>query len=215
VSKINQKFRIFKQFFEKMAYAGLKPQTPGATQNAPKGKLAAALRARLEARLAQPGSSDPLYLSNRTPWERLGAWSKLGIPAVVAVVGLGLVLAGYFNKKHGIAPPPAGPSDAEIADRMLPDLKKVQVVSQHDLDIRDLHVVPGSPPRLTGVATNNTDHEIAKAELSFDLADTTGSRQGAVSTEITNIASRASKPFQFPIEATAASIALVRDVRVQ
>jgi hypothetical protein len=215
VTKNNQKFRFIKESFEKMAYAGMKPQRPGAPSSAPKSKWAASIRARLEARLTQPGSSDPLYLSNRTLSQRFGVWSGLAIPAVIAIVGLGLVLTGFFNKRHGIAPPPAGLSDAEIADRMLPDLKKLQVVSQHDLDIRELKVVTGTPSRVMGIATNNTDHEIAKAELTFDLADTTGSRQGAVSTELTNIASRASMPFQFPIEATTASLALVRDVRVQ
>jgi hypothetical protein len=56
---------------------------------------------------------------------------------------------------------------------------------------------------------------ISQADLYFDLTDKTGSRQGAVSTEPKNIASKASMPFQFPIEQSAASFALVREVHVK
>ena len=130
--------------------------------------------------------------------------------------GMGLVLFGYFDKDKPIAPPPAGLSNAEIAQKMLPDLNNdVHIETQHDLEVEDVHVVLGAPSRLVGVAKNNTDRQISQAELVFDLTDRSGSRQGAVSTELKNIASKSSAPFQFAIESSAATFALVREVQVR
>jgi hypothetical protein len=130
--------------------------------------------------------------------------------------GVSLALFGYFDPAVVISPPPAGPSNAEIAAKMLPDIEKnIHIDSQSALEIQNVQVVSGFPARLVGVARNNSDHEIFKADLTFDLTDKTGSRQGAVSTEIKNIASRASVPFQFPIEQRSATFALVRDVAVR
>jgi hypothetical protein len=135
----------------------------------------------------------------------------------VAIVlgGVGLVLLGIFNHDSGVAPPPEGISNAEIAAKMLPDLNKdLHLETQHDLEVDDVHVVAGSPLRLVGIAKNTTDHVIAKAELTFDLTDKTGSRQGAVTTELKEISSKTSVPFQFTLEQTTASFALVREVHV-
>jgi hypothetical protein len=217
-------FKRIKEFFERLAYAGLKPQGGTRPQpalnapqiQAPKQKGFAAFRVWVETRLTKAGPSDPLYLSNRTFGQKLRAWSIIGVPALVVLAGVGLVLVGYFNVAAPIAPPPVGLSNAEIASRMLPDLNKnMHIETQHDLDVEDVHVVAGSPVRLAGIAKNNTDHEIAKVELVFDLTDKTGSRQGAVSTELKNIASKSSVTFQFPIEQATASFALVREVRFQ
>ena len=65
-----------------------------------------------------------------------------------------------------------------------------------------------------GIARNNTDHEIAQAELVFDLTDTTGSRQGAVTTELRNIPAKSSKTFEVALEQSTATFALVREVHV-
>jgi hypothetical protein len=183
-------FKRIKQLFENLAYTGLKPQSGGA--------------------------SDPLYLSNRTLGQKLRAWSLVGIPIVVVLAGLGLVLFGFFDKDAPIAPPPAGISNAEMAQKMLPDLNQdLHVETQHDLEVEDVHVVVGSPSRLVGLAKNNSGRQISHAELVFDLTDRSGSRQGAVSTELKNIASKSSVPFQFAIESSAATFALVREVHVQ
>ncbi|MGA7238282.1 MAG: FxLYD domain-containing protein [Bryobacteraceae bacterium] len=182
-------FKRIKQFVENLAYAGLKPQG---------------------------GPSDPLYLSNRTLGQKLTAWSIIGIPALVVLGGLGLVLFGFFDKDAPIAPPPAGLTNAQVAEKMLPDLNKdIHIESQHDLDVEDVHVVMGAPSHLVGIAKNTTDRPISTAELIFDLTDRNGSRQGAVSTEIKNIASKTSVPFQFAIESSAATFALVREVHVR
>ncbi len=202
-----------KEAFEKIAYAGLKPQG-GRLPQGGNPKLAP-VRGWVESRLTKSGSSDPLYLSNRTFSQKLKAWSILGVPAVLVLGGLGLALFGYFDKTSRVAAPPVALSSAEIADKTLPDLNKgLRIESQHDLEVDDVHVVLSPTVHLVGVARNKTDHEIAKAELVFDLTDMTGSRQGAVTTELRNIASKSSRPFEFAIEQSAASFALVREVRV-
>lgn len=207
-------FKRIKQFFENLAYAGLKAQGGRAAQTAPQRQ--GFIRAWAESRLTKRGPSDPLYLSNRTLTQKLKARALVGVPVVAVLGGMGLVLFGYFDKDKPIAPPPAGLSNAEIAQKMLPDLNNdVHIETQHDLEVEDVHVVLGAPSRLVGVAKNNTDRQISQAELVFDLTDRSGSRQGAVSTELKNIASKSSAPFQFAIESSAATFALVREVQVR
>ena len=208
-------FKRIKQFLENLAYAGLKPQggRPAQTSQQPKSS---AIRAWFEAKLTKAGPSDPLYLSNRTLGQKLKSWAIVGIPVVLVFAGIGLVLFGAFDKPAPITPPPPGLTGAQVAEKMLPDLNKdLHIETQHDLEVEDVHVVIGAPSHLVGVAKNTTDHSIPKAELVFDLTDRSGSRQGAVSTELKNIASKSSAPFQFAIESTAATFALVREVRVQ
>jgi hypothetical protein len=204
-----------KQFLEGLAYAGLKPQggRPAQASEQPKST---GIGAWFEGKLSMSGPSDPLYLSNRTPGQKLKSWAIVGVPVALVLAGVGLVLFGAFDKPAPITPPPPGLTSAQMAEKMLPDLNKdLHIETQHDLEVEDVHVVVGAPSHLVGVAKNNTDHSIPKAELVFDLTDRSGSRQGAVSTELKNIASKSSAPFQFAIESSAATFALVREVRVQ
>jgi hypothetical protein len=208
-------FKRIKQFLENLAYAGLKPQGGRPAQAAPQPK-GSKIGAWFESKLTKAGPSDPLYLSNRTPGQKLKSWAIVGIPVTLVLAGIGLVLFGVFDKTAPITPPPPGLTNAQMAEKMLPDLNKdLHIESQHDLEVEDVHVVVGAPSHLVGVAKNNTDHPIPRAELFFDLTDRSGSRQGAVSTELKNIASKSSAPFQFAIESPVATFALVREVRVQ
>lgn len=209
-----------KQFFEKLVYAGLKPQGGRPAQQSeashaePKQAANSPLNW-LNTKLNQAGPADPLYLSNRTAGQKVKSWALIGIPPLVVLTAVGLVLAGVFNPTTSPAPPPSGPTNAEIASKMLPDLQNISIETQHDLEVADVHVIPGAPVRLEGVAKNNSDHEISKAELVFDLTDKTGSRQGAVTTEVKNIGAKSTVQFQFAIEQATATFALVREVRVQ
>jgi len=208
-------FKRIKQSLENLAYAGLKPQggRPAQAETRPRDS---AIGAWFESKLTKAGPSDPLYLSNRTLGQKLKAWAIVGIPVTLVLAGIGLVLFGVFDKTAPIAPPPPGLTNAQMAEKMLPDLNKdLHIETQHDLEVEDVHVVVGAPGHLVGIAKNNTDHPIPRAELVFDLTDRGGSRQGAVSTELKDIASKSSAPFQFAIESPAATFALVREVRVR
>jgi hypothetical protein len=210
-------FQRIKQLFESIAYAGLKPSgTKSATADArPSGRFSP-IRARFEKFLNQGASSDPLYLSNRTFTQKFGVWLIIGVPAVLLLGGLGLVLSGYLNQEAPVAAPPVSLSNAEIAQKMLPDLNKnLHISSQHDLDVQDVQITHAGATKLAGLAVNNTDHPIKKVELVFELTDNSGSRQGAVSTELTNLGARATVPFQFAIEQRTATFALVREIHIE
>jgi hypothetical protein len=211
-------FNRIKQYFEFLAYAGLKPsggKPLGAAEVKRSGWLAP-IRDRIDQFLNKGGSSDPLYLSNRTFMQKAGVWLIIGVPAVLLFGGLGLVLSGFFNQDAPVAPPPAGLSNAEIAQKMLPDLNRdLHIASQHDLDVQDVHIIRAGSVKLAGLALNNTDHVIKKVDLVFELTDNNGSRQGAVSTELTNLAARSTVAFQFAIEQHAASFALVREIHIE
>jgi hypothetical protein len=213
-----------RQYFEKIAYAGLEPQGGRPAQKASdspkaeaaKSKSPGGMRAWLEGKLTQAGPADPLYLSNRTFAQRAKAWALIAVPVVIILATVGLALSGVFRSEAPVTPVVLTPPNADAAAKVLADLKPdLRIESQHDLEIDDVHVVKGSPLHLAGMAKNTTDHEIAKAELVFDLTDKTGSRQGAVSTELKNIRPNAMTPFDFPIEQTTVSFALVREIRLQ
>jgi hypothetical protein len=211
-------FKRIKEFFESVAYAGLKPSggKPLGAAVAKRSGWLAPIRDRIEKFLNKGGSSDPLYLSNRTFMQKAGVWLIIGVPSVVLLGGLGLVLSGYFNQDAPVAPPPVGLTNAEIAQKMLPDLhKNLHIDSQHELEVQDVHIIRAGSIKLAGLALNNTDHAIKKVELVFELTDRNGSRQGAVSTELTNLAARSTVPFQFAIEQQAAAFALVREIHVE
>ena len=69
---------------ESLAYAGLKPQRPGVAATRPAG----AWRQRFERFLTRPANADPLYLSNRTGWQRVRVGVLVGVPAVVVLTVL-------------------------------------------------------------------------------------------------------------------------------
>jgi hypothetical protein len=207
-----------KRFFESVAYLGLRPSggTPLAQAATKKTGWLAPIWERIENFLNSGASSDPLYLSNRTFMQKARIWLILGIPSVALLGGLGLVLSGYFVHDAPVTAPPVGLSDAELARRMLPDLNRdLHVNNQHDLDVQDVHVIRAGSVKLAGLALNNTDHVIGKADIVFELTDKNGSRQGAVSTQLLNLAARSAVPFQFAIEQQTASFALVRDIHIQ
>jgi hypothetical protein len=184
-------FKRIKEFFESIAYAGMK--SPG----------------------GKPEES-PLYLSNRTFMQKARLWFVIGIPAVILLVGLGLVLGGVFDHSPSVAPAPKSLSNAEIAKKMLPDLSRdLHIDSQHDLEVRDVHIVHNGPVRLAGIASNNSDHVIHKVDIVFELTDRNGSRKGAVSTQLVNLAAKAKVPFSFPIEQQTASFAMVRELHIE
>ncbi len=142
-------------------------------------------------------------------------WLIIGVPSAALLGGLGLVLLGHFAHDTPVTPP-AGLSDAELAQKMLPDLSQdLHIDSQHDVDVQDVQVTHAGSAKLAGIALNNTDHAIDKVDIVFDLTDKNGSRQGAVSTQLLNLAARSTVPFQFPITQQTASFALVRDIHIQ
>ena len=196
---------------EALVYAGLKPQGPGV---APAEPAASRWRKRFEQFLTPPASTDPLYLSNRTVWQMLRAWAVLLVPAVIVLAVLALAWSGVFHGHD--APKLKDLTAAERAARVLPNFDtKIQLPTNHDVDIEDAHVEHGSPNHVVGLIKNNTGHTIASAEVTFDLTDRHWMRLGAVSTLVENLPPHSATPFRFQVAQDTAELVLVRDYHVQ
>jgi hypothetical protein len=156
---------------------------------------------------------DPFYLSNRTTGQRIRFAALVTIPFLVVLGGIALAAMGFFHTGSQL-PPPAKPlSSAEIAAKMLPNLNKdIRIESNQDLQVLNVIVSRG---RISGSVKNASTHAIADAEVIFDLADTKGSRVGAVSCKFTQLAPGSNASFQNPIAQNDAVYAIVREVHAQ
>jgi len=198
-----------RRLFESLVYAGLKPQGPGVVPARPMS----AWRERLERLINGPAPTDPLYLSNRTIWQRARVVVVVVAPVVLLVAVLALALSGAFKGKD--APKPAELTVAEKAARILPGFNQpIQVATNHDLDVQEVHLEHGSPRQVAGLVKNNTDHVIASAEMVFDLTDDRGSRLGAVSTRLEKLPPHSTTPFRFTVDQGNAELVIVRDYQV-
>jgi hypothetical protein len=128
------------------------------------------------------------------------------------VAGLiALALSNYFVKKTVM--PRLDLSPAEIAAKMLPNLDHVNLDTNRDVDVLEVHVDHTKGTVLAGTVMNNTGHQIHTAEIVFDLTDETGTQLGGVSQRLENLPPRIHQDFRLPIEQSNASYALVREVR--
>jgi hypothetical protein len=198
-----------RKLFESIVFAGMKPGArPGQTQGM---KWLGPLRRKVERFLSGSAPSDPLYLTNRSPGQRIKAWSMAVIPCVF-IVGL-VVLAlskGYFD------PPAAAPqkelSTADVARKILPNIARdIRIDSNKDVEVVQVHV-DHSAMKVMGAVRNNTEHDIAVTDVVFNLTNTTGSQVGAVRGHVENLAPKTTKDFEFSIKQQDAAFALVREL---
>jgi len=169
----------------------------------------------MERYLNAGASNDPLFLSNRTRWQRARFRVLLIAPCVLVAALVGVALLGVVRKRDAV---PRELTPAQTAAKALPpDLDRViQLHIERDLDAAEVRVDhAGASTRLVGTMRNRTDKTIAHAEVVFNLADQRGSGLGAVSAEFDRIPPQGSVAFQLPIEQTAAAIAIVSDVRTR
>jgi len=105
------------QFLESVLFAGLKP----GRQSAPKQEPGP-VRSYVDRFLSGGQPTDPLYLTNRTPGQKLKSWSLIAIPCLMLAVGISVVLSNLID------PPPATPlkppTSAEITAKLLPNLNQ-------------------------------------------------------------------------------------------
>ena len=110
-----------REFFESIVFAGMKP----ASQAAPKPQLKwlGPLRGLAERFLSGgPAPTDPLYLTNRTPGQKLRSWGLIAIPCLVLLGGVAITLSSYLDPP---APPPAKElTAAEITAKLLPNMDR-------------------------------------------------------------------------------------------
>lgn len=200
-----------RKFFESIIFAGLRPAGTAAPET--NLRWLGPLRAPVERFLAGGvAPSDPLYLTNRTFGQRMRVASLVAVPFVVIAAVLAVALSGLLTPKDK---PIQQLTPAQIAEKMLPDLKKdMDIRTNHDLDVKDVHLEHGAISKLAGVVTNNTDHAIENAVVVFDLTNNFGSRLGAVSTTIAHVDAKGSSTFSVIIPQTDAQFAIVREMDV-
>jgi hypothetical protein len=194
-------------FFESIVFAGMKP----GTQAVPKRNLRwlGPLRDPIERLLSGTAPSDPLYLSNRTPAQKLKSWSLIAIPCLVLAVGVGVTLSNFLDPSEGkpVKEPPPG----EVTAKLFPNVtKNLKLAPPSDVQVVEVRV---DGLRLVGVVKNTTPRDIAVAELIFDLTDSAGSQVGAVTGTVEKLAPSSTREFQIPIKQQDAAIALVREVK--
>jgi hypothetical protein len=195
-----------REFLESIVFAGMKP----GGQTAPKQQLKwlGPLRGPVERLLSGgPAPSDPLYLTNRTPAQKLKSWSLIAIPCVVLALGI-VILSRSLQPP---APKPVKPlTAAEITAKLLPNLDQdIQLPPATDVQVIEIKV-EGS--RLVGVVKNTTRREIAVTELVIDLTNAAGSQVGAVNAIVEKIPPSSTKDFQIAIQQRDAAFALIRNV---
>jgi hypothetical protein len=200
--------KSFRDFVESIVYAGMKPGVPRSQTR--RMRWLGRFREPLERFLNSAGSDDPFYLTNRTWGERVRVWVLLALPCVVVASVIALGVWGLIEKKE---PQPARQlTPAQIAARMLPDLNKpIDLNVNSDLEVVEVRIREDGK-MLVGAVRNRTGRPISHAELVVDLTDVRGSRLGAVSAPIGQIAPKGTASFELPIQQHGAAFALVREV---
>jgi hypothetical protein len=201
-----------REVFESIVFAGMKPGAPAAQSR--RMRWLGPLRTPIERLLSGgPAPSDPLYLTNRTIWQRTRVVVVIGTPCVIVAGLIAMALSNYFVKKTVM--PKLDLSPGEIAAKMLPNMDHVVLDTNRDVAVIEVHVDHTKGTVLAGTVMNNTTHKIQTAEIVFDLTDDTGTQLGGVSQRLENLPPRIHQEFRLPIEQSTASFALVREVRTK
>ena len=192
------------QFLESIVFAGMKP----GVQTAPKSqfKWLGPLRAPVE-RLLSGGRApnDPLYLSNRSPTQKLKLWSLIAIPCLILAVGIAYTLR-TLNPPE--VKPAAEPMAAEIAAKMqFP--KDLSVPQSPEVQVLEIHV---QGTNVYGAVQNTGTREIAVVKIVINLLDAKASQIGAVEVTVEKLAPSSRKDFHLSIRQRNAAFAIVRDI---
>jgi hypothetical protein len=170
-----------------------------------------AIRQFIDRQLSKPTAAGPLCISNRTKKQQLLQNLAVALPFVA-------VFAGVFFLPQ-LKPSTQAPrtlSQAELAEKILPDMSAVPVTTNQELKVRDFQIIrSGSSVVLQGSATNVTPHSINAARISFALANQDGSLVGSANTELQDLEPGQSSNFRIPLEATDSFAALVRDIQTE
>jgi hypothetical protein len=199
-----------KEFFENIAYAGLKPSGQKA---APRPDTAwGRMRTKVDEFLAGgPAPSDPLYLTNRSLAQKAKPLIIIGVPLLVLLGAIGVSLSNILDPPE--AKPTVEPTAKEVASKILPNLdSNLKIENSTDVEVVEVKVEHTGGSKLVGSVRNNTNHEIPVAHMVVDLTDTSGSQVGGVEVVLEAIPASKTKTFSQPIAQHTAAFALVREV---
>jgi hypothetical protein len=166
------------------------------------------LRRPLEWFLNGAAPDDPFYLTNRSWGQRIKLWAAIALPVILVAAVVGFGVLGRIHKRDS---EPKEMSAPQIAAKMLPDLNQPMDLNvNNQFEVIEARIELGEPRKLVGSVRNRTDRAIDHAELVFDLTDVRGSRLGAVSVTVHDVAPQQTVAFQLPLEQSTAAFALKR-----
>jgi hypothetical protein len=204
-----------RKWLESIVFAGLKPggQPTQAAPTVPTGTMGR-LRARIDRWLSGgPAPSDPLYLTNRTMWQKVRGWLVVGVPLVIVIGGIALVLGNM------LAPPVRVPQKeltaAEAGAKFLPSIKDFNVETSRVLEVMEVRIYKNGGVKMTGTVRNLTARVLPSAQISCDLTDAGGTQLGSVSVALQNIPASGTKDFELPIKQDQAAFVLVREIAIK
>jgi hypothetical protein len=204
--------KSLREKIESIVFAGLKPSGGKVEPAAPPPDTAMGrLRQRIDKWISGgPAPSDPLYLTNRTMGQKIKSWSVVAVPLVILVGGVALSLSNVLD------PPEVKPqkelSPAEVAAKLLPNLKDIKIELNHDIDVAEAKIERSGGVHIVGAVKNKTNKPIASADLGCDLTDAGGTQLGAVTVHIENIPASGVKSFELPLKQPNASFVLIREI---
>ena len=201
-----------RKLWESIVYAGMEPRSAA---SAPRpGRRFGRLRDRLDRFLSGgPAPSDPLYLTNRTIFQRARTAILVTIPCLILVGVLALGVGHHFRVREK---PVHQPTAAEIAQSTLPNLvKSVQITTDHDLEVSEARIQHGEPTMVVGTVKNNTAHAIENVRLVFTITNDVGAKLGYTAVHVERVEPTSTAPFSIGIEQDDAAFALVREIVLQ
>jgi hypothetical protein len=204
--------RRTRELIESIIFAGMKPGAPVGRPH-PMRWLQPLLRPIERFLSGGAAPSDPLYLSRRTTGQRIRFALLIGTPGVIVTGLMALALSNNFVKKTVM--PRLDLPPAEVAAKMLPNMDRVKLDTNRDVDVMEVHVDRTRGTVVMGTVMNNTAHQIHSAEIVFDLTDAMGSQLGGVSQKIENLPPQNRQAFRLPIEQRTASLVLLREVKTR
>ena len=178
----------------------------------PLGKILAPLRARVDKFLSGGQQDDPFYLSNRTITQKLKSWLVIAVPclALAGLVTYALLQRTATNKARS-----ADLTPSQIANKMLPDYSKTLRLGDQSVSVEEVEVLQSPVPKLVGVVRNTSDRPVHSAGVVCELLNRGGSRLGAVSASVGEIAPHGTARFEVEIPQDDAARVIVREIRVQ
>lgn len=201
----------FRLWLESIVFAGLRPSGPG-SQPAPapttrSGRMWQRINHFISGGTAP---SDPLYLTNRTWGQKIRSWSIVGVPLLLLIGGVGLMLSHYLDPPE--AKPQAELTAAEVAAKILPNIKDLRIDQNRTLEVVEVHIERTGGVRMVGTVKNLTSREVDSAEISCDLTDNSGTQLGSVSAAVDKVPASGTKRFELTLKQPAAAFVLVREI---
>jgi hypothetical protein len=158
-------------------------------------------------------SSDPLYLSNQTFWQKSVRVLLVVFPLVVVTI---LVALSSFQLIKKRTVPVEEVSPAEVAARSLPNFAEAIVASAPVVSVLDAELKTVNDERiLTGRIVNNTDRRFAEVQVVFNTTNSSGSQLAPEEAKFTDLGPRGQVPFVIRVKSPEAVFAIVRHVIAQ